>query len=232
MKPTHRFLLLLFYFFGGVIALESCTMRVADHSTDVNGHHFVDLQLPSGLLWAETNIGADASSDYGTQYAWGETQTKADYSQATYRYGTNFEKMTRYCDSDHRKTLSSDDDVAAKLWGDGCRMPTYEELEELGDTANCQWTFTERRSPKGERIKGYEIKSVRNGNSIFLPAAGAHNGKNYFREDGLYWTSTLAPRSNGEAFCLYFNLGHYSYYMNDRSIGASVRAVLTTKKDK
>lgn len=211
--------------FGAVLAQVGCAQHATDRSTDVNGHHFVDLQLPSGVLWAETNVGANAPTDNGTQYAWGETQTKADYSQSTYRFGTDFEKMTRYCDADHKTTLSLDDDVANVLWGDSCRMPTYDELEELGDTANCQWTWTEKHPAKGKSVKGYEVKSVRNGNSIFLPAAGAHNGKNYIPEDGLYWTSSLSPRANGEAFCLYFNLGHYSYYMNDRSIGASVRPV-------
>ncbi len=229
MKRTRAFSNLLLLW-GAVFILTGCTAQTTDKSTYINGHHFVDLQLPSGLLWAETNIGADMPTNYGTQYAWGETQTKTDYSQATYHYGTDFEKMTRYCDADHKTTLIASDDVAATLWGEGCRMPTYEELEELGDTTNCRWTYTEKRTPKGDRVKGYEVKSVRNGNCIFLPSAGAHNGKNYFREDGLYWTSSLAPRSNGEAFCLYFNLGHYSYYMNDRSIGASVRAVLEPNK--
>ncbi len=228
MRRIHMLTSNLLLTLGMGLLQVGCAQSTADRSTDVNGHHFVDLQLPSGLLWADTNIGAESPTDCGQQFAWGETKVKADYSQATYRYGTDFEKMTRYCDADHKKTLSAEDDVATALWGKECRMPTQEELEELGDTANCQWEWTEQVSAKGDTIRGYEVRSVRNGNTIFFPATGAHNGKNYYNDgtNGVYWTSSLAPRSNGEAFCLYFNLGHYSYYMNDRSIGASVRGVL------
>lgn len=210
-----------------------CAQRNVDKGIDVDGHRFVDLQLPSGLLWAETNLGAENETDFGNQYAWGETKLKNDYSQATYRYGTDFEKTTKYNSTDHKTTLSPEDDAATALWGKDCRMPTFEELQELGDTANCTWTWMEEKSIKGDTIRnGYLVKSVRNGNTIFLPASGAHNGKTYYKEDkdALYWTSTLAPRSHGEAFCLYFNLGHYSYYMNDRSLGASIRPVAKPKK--
>ncbi len=208
------------------LSLTGCDPSAADRSADIDGHHFVDLQLPSGLLWAATNLGATDTTGCGQQYAWGETAVKADYSQATYRYGTDFEKMTKYNATDHLDSLSSSDDVATTLWGKDCRTPTFSELEELGDTTNCTWTWVTKTTDKGKTVKGYEVKSVRNGNSIFLPATGAHNGKNYFCEDdGLYWTSTRAERSPGEAWCLYFNLGHYSYYMNARYIGASIRPV-------
>lgn len=33
----------------------------------------VDLGLPSGLLWADRNIGASSPEDFGTNFAWGET---------------------------------------------------------------------------------------------------------------------------------------------------------------
>ena len=38
-----------------------------------NGHSFVDLGLPSGLLWADRNIGADLPEQAGLYFAWGET---------------------------------------------------------------------------------------------------------------------------------------------------------------
>ena len=37
---------------------------------------WVDLGLPSGLLWAECNLGAAKPEEYGDYYAWGETATK------------------------------------------------------------------------------------------------------------------------------------------------------------
>ena len=38
-----------------------------------NGHEFVDLGLPSGLLWATCNVGASSPEQAGLYFAWGET---------------------------------------------------------------------------------------------------------------------------------------------------------------
>ncbi len=209
-----------------------CASPSADGSVEVDGHRFVDLQLPSGLLWAETNVGAEAPSDYGDRFAWGETKTKADCSQSTYLYGSDYEKMTRYNASDTLTVLLPGDDAATVLWGKACRMPAGKEMEELCDTTNCSWTWVEKASPKGGTVLGYEVKSKRNGRTLFFPASGAQNGKNCFLDgsDAVYWSATLSPRSCGEAFCLYFNIGHYSLYKNNRFIGASVRPVTEKKQ--
>ena len=36
-------------------------------------YNMVDLGLPSGLLWADRNVGATSTESYGTYFAWGET---------------------------------------------------------------------------------------------------------------------------------------------------------------
>ena len=48
-------------------------------------HQFVDLGLPSGTLWATTNVGADNPWDYGDYFAWGETKPKSTYSWKRYK---------------------------------------------------------------------------------------------------------------------------------------------------
>jgi len=40
-----------------------------------NGHTYVDLGLPSGALWAPTNLGASSETDSGTQYTYGSSHT-------------------------------------------------------------------------------------------------------------------------------------------------------------
>ncbi len=42
-------------------------------------HEYVDLGLPSGTLWATTNVGATNPEDYGDYFAWGETTPKEVY---------------------------------------------------------------------------------------------------------------------------------------------------------
>ena len=39
-----------------------------------NGHDYVDLDLPSGTLWATMNVGASKPSDAGFYFQWGDTQ--------------------------------------------------------------------------------------------------------------------------------------------------------------
>ena len=34
-------------------------------------YEWVDLGLPSGLLWASTNVGAEKPEDFGLYFAWG-----------------------------------------------------------------------------------------------------------------------------------------------------------------
>ncbi len=215
-----------------IIALPCCCKggtekQKKNDTTTINGHRFVDLQLPSGLLWAETNVGANAITDYGAYYAWGETETKDNCSQATYRYGTSFDKMTKYNENDGKVLLDSIDDAASVNWGAGCRMPTSEEFHELADTVNCTWTWVKKIVALNDTVSGYEVKSVRNGKTIFLPAAGVRNEKEIVMrgEDAVYWTSSIGNDVKGNATCLSFYFANYSWYNNARYIGASIRAV-------
>lgn len=162
------------------------------------GHEYVDLGLPSGTLWATCNVGANKPEDYGGFYAWAETETKKSYCWSTYKYSQLGKKgyylMTKYCTSsdcgeiDNKLNLDSSDDAALINWGGNWRMPTKEEADEL--IKECDWKWT---SEKG--IKGCKITSKRNGNSIFLPAAGRYGGDYDIHEmDGVwlsYWTSSL-----------------------------------------
>ena len=61
-------------------------------------HDYVDLGLPSGLLWATCNVGANAPEEYGDYFAWGETQPKDIYNWSTYQYCMGSDNtLTKYC---------------------------------------------------------------------------------------------------------------------------------------
>ena len=62
------------------VADGTCTITVSTtEGTELSAtcavtvHTYVDLGLPSGTLWATTNIGATTPGDYGDYFAWGET---------------------------------------------------------------------------------------------------------------------------------------------------------------
>ena len=63
-----------------------------------DGHDYIDLGLPSGTLWATTNVGANAPEDFGDYFAWGETEPKDVYDWGTYKWCMgNYNTMTKYC---------------------------------------------------------------------------------------------------------------------------------------
>lgn len=150
---------------------------------DVGGGEAIDLGLPSGTLWSSCNIGASSPEEYGNYYAWGETVAKSEYSENNYQYYKN----GSYVDigSDISGTQY---DVATALLGDGWRMPTYADVNELKNNCTSEWTTF-------NGVYGRKYTSKVNGNSIFLPAAGYRWEGNLFNTGkcGDYWTSTQQP---------------------------------------
>ncbi len=163
-----------------------------------NGHKYVDLGLPSGVLWATCNIGATTPEEAGEHFAWGETETKTNYSWATYKWcngdacNLSNQTLTKYCDRggygllDGKITLEPEDDVAHVRWGGDWHTPTAAEFQELMD--NC----TVKRITLDETTKqrAYQFTGA-NGKSIILPYAGSWNGENYSSGDCYYWSSDL-----------------------------------------
>ena len=194
------------------------TLGTKPQNKVINGHKFVDLGLPSGLLWAETNVGASTPYADGDYYAWGETQTKSYYSWSTYKWGSN---PTKYNSSDGKTTLEASDDVATVKWGKECRMPSRAEFQELYN--KCDWTW--KSSYNG--ASGYLVTGP-SGQTIFLPASGIRRKGDlgYHGSNGYYWSSSLNPSDTDYAYGLYFDSGDISPSVNSlRYYGYSVRPV-------
>lgn len=154
----------------------------------LNGHDWVDLGLPSGILWATCNIGASSPEINGDKFAWGETTTKENFDWSTYKYyDYNADTLTKYTGNDNRVTLEMSDDVASSKWGSQWRIPTKDELTELKEKCTVKWI--EQNGVFGRLYTGP------NGNSIFLPAVNSR---------GHYWSSSLNTDDPNEVWCLYF----------------------------
>ena len=192
----------------------------ASAQNKINGHEYVDLGLPSGLLWATCNVGADKPEDYGDHFAWGETEPKENYSWDTYEWGKE-NALTKYTKSDGKTKLDSDDDAATANWGGKWRMPTYDEFKELVDNTTKKWT-------KLNGVNGYEFTAT-NGKSIFLPAAGEYNGGSLQSMGvyGCYWLSSLSENDPAFAYNPFFQSVSVGWYDNlVRYRGCSVRPVV------
>lgn len=204
----------------------------------------VDLGL--SVKWAKCNLGAKTETDYGDYYAWGEVETKSDYSWATYTRHTNGtysnknkKVFIKYCPTAKESTywagtgsadnklvldLGDDgDDIVNKLYGENYRMPTEAEFNELLDTTKVTNTLTTKNG-----VNGREFTSLINGNTLFIPTAGCYAGSSlyYAGSFGFYWSSSLYLGRPSGAWRLGFDSDNISMYNYDRYYGLSIRPVL------
>ena len=190
-----------------VIAEPVASLTTGKH----NGQDWVDLGLPSGLKWATCNVGASCPSDYGDYYAWGEISTKSSYDE-----NNSTTSGKKIGDIAGNPTY----DVARAKWRGSWRLPTNKEFQELLD--NCTWEWTTQ-----DGHKGHKVTSRKNGNSIFLPAAGWRWGTSSGGQGscGDYWSATPYESNTSYAHYLYPNEGNCSTDWRSRSLGHSVRPV-------
>ena len=203
----------------------SCTVTVTDSPQKPEA---VDLGL--SVKWASMNLGANAPEGSGYYYGWGETEIKEEYSWPNYKFyagglitsGTvsKYNTNASYGVVDNLKQLELSDDAAYTLLGDGWRIPTSAEFDEL--IGNCEFEWTSLNS-----VNGYMVKSKVNGNSIFLPAAGYAGGPDIANvgSGGSYWSSTLNPDQPHFAKDLNFDSTSLEVNVALRWIGFTIRPV-------
>lgn len=179
----------------------------------------VDLGLPSGILWAKSNLTTGGlpldGTVLGDYYAWGETEPyysslkvngegditvtwKSGYDGYTQNsYNINTKRGTYTSNGD---ILSLDDDAAHVVLGDKWRIPTLDELLELGQNCNMA-------SATLNGVSGVTFTSKTNGNSIFLPLNGYINGttfKGYTSNSpgARFWTSSCVSATTAtQQYC-------------------------------
>ena len=181
---------------------------------------FVDLALPSGLLWCEHNVGASTPYEDGLYFSWGNITGHT--GDDGYDFGTSNDgpyASTPGAALTGNIPTNGTYDAARHNMGAPCRMPTVGEFQELNNNCDSEWTDE-------DGVAGRRFTSRINGNSIFFPASGFRHGTSlYYRGTyGDYWSSSLNSQTSG--YGLYFNSsGVDPAYTNLRFYGFSVRAV-------
>lgn len=179
---------------------------------------YVDLGLPSGLLWAACNLGANSPEESGLYFHWAGTEgitaeqaitddyykTWAIWENTPYSEGTGTSdsnaKLTKYCNdatygndgfTDNLTVLLPEDDAVNIIIGQGWRMPTKDEFIELFRNANQRWVA----NYNGTGINGvlFKGKNEYSDNELFIPASGRvdSSGLYYASIYGGLWASTL-----------------------------------------
>ena len=149
LKSIQRGINLAIDDFDDELDIETQKVGQINHSLNtqelIRDRYFIDLGLPSEILWGKYNVGVEpyrlnnAQDWFGGYYAWGETEEKQDYSWKTYKYANdNYDRLTKYCNKDYYCndtykpdnliTLQDEDDVATQTnklpWT--VKMPTTE----------------------------------------------------------------------------------------------------------
>ena len=165
------------------------------------------LGLPSGTLWANINVGGNASEWYGDYFAYGETQPKESYTQANC---TTYGKELGY------DIAGTEYDAATVNWGDLWSSPTYDQCNELMNSNNTSleavtingyncWKVT-------SKIEGYTDKY------ILMPRGGRRSGMGYYETPG--GDAVFAPSTRyNTSYC-------YDFFLradNNRWIGYNYR---------
>ena len=153
----------------------------------------IDLGL--SVLWSDINLGATTPESFGEYFAWGETKPKEQYSKDNYMHYDH--SMNQYLDIGEDISGTKYDAAHVNL-GNGWRMPSNTELQEL--IKNCEWEWVKSGNTLGYKITG------KNGNYIFLPAGGrilysTVSSQNEWTE---YWSSSERQKYKGDAYLLKF----------------------------
>ena len=199
-------------------------------TVSVTAGEWIDLGLPSGLLWRSCNLGAESPEEYGDYYAWGETSTKDEYTNTTYIHFADSIQilLTKYCNkpnlafngqADYLTTLEPIDDPSTAVLGLEVHTPTRAQFMELLANTHSEWV----------RLNGVYGRNYTagNGNSLFIPAGGCKRGDtiSFTETIGCYWTSSLVTTDPLTAWALDLRMDHDTVGRSWRYFGYTIRAV-------
>ena len=207
---------------------------------------FVDMGLPSGLMWAKRNIDISqpdgfAASEYQyecTFFSWGNTEGHNPISTSEFDYNWGSANDGPYAQTPGSKLTANaglSHDAARAILGSPWRDPSTEDFAELfanidfidynGDVIPSSRT-NKLTSMGANHVQGIRLKSKINGNILFFPCSGRGNGQSWYNRGsyGYYWSRSLDSQAYGK------HLNFYSGGVNpqgksDRFVGFARRAV-------
>ena len=183
------------------------TQIAPEYDVNKSDEHAVDLGL--SVKWCDTNLGASKESGFGCYVGWSDPS--GELKVADIKHYPSATPPQCICNTEYDMALA----VAGKDW----RMPTKKEFDELQNLCKWSW-FTTADGVSGCKVTG------RNGNSIFLPAAGFRTEETEKSQNmsGHYWSGDLSKYPE-EACALFFNQQGPKDWKTRRYFGFSVRPV-------
>ena len=211
---------------------------------------FVDMGLPSGLLWAIANIDVTKQSGFAevdgkpspfiyecTFFSWGNTEGHNPISDSAFSYDWGTGNGGPYAQTPGA-ALTADAglsfDAARANLGSPWRDPSTDDFAELFNNidfvqADGETVIDASQTNKlvtVNNIVGIYLKSKINGRLLFFPCSGNGYGSPWYNRGsvGYYWSRSLNSQTNGRD--LSFDSGGVApQYSNYRFIGFPRRAV-------
>lgn len=165
-----------------------------------NGYEWVDLGL--SVKWATQNIGAKTATDIGNYFYWCAPGmgTNIDWNNYMSDLVFGYDETSDKSGSGGIMNIKQSDgyDTARENWGGSWRLPTKDEIEELIN--KCQWNWTTNNG-----VNGFEVIGP-NGKCIFLPSGGWINESKTecANDQGYYWSGSYRGKHGITAFGLHF----------------------------
>ena len=164
-------------------------------------YNMVDLGLPSGILWADRNIGATSPEEVGLYFQWADTTayTEEQVISAKYNNWSSYfdiinpvsGEFKKY-DSDKFTTLQPEDDAANIHMGSLWCMPSRDDFAELINNTTITYIDLQNNEYSKQDIENKmlmenSLKGVRftgsNGNSIYIPVSVSNVGDGFYNRD-------------------------------------------------
>ena len=215
----------------------------------------IDLGLPSGTLWCKYNLDVDTNklskvkNWYGGYYAWGELETKPEFRWKNYKFAKDSSTtLSKYCNkskyglkrfTDNLTQLLPEDDVAYQsknLYNYKFHIPTKDQCVELINYTNNYWVKNYDpnkliHNPENDKgIKGLNgrIFEGKNGNQLFIPAAGFYYNSSVNGVGSIchLWSSGLYLDYPDNAYDLSFNSTYIGMSDGNRYWGYTIRPVI------
>lgn len=140
----------------------------------------IDLELPSGNIWAGYNLGAESSLDAGEFYTWGGVSPLSEIGSSASNY---FDLDNKIFSLNGRTRLTAEYDAAFQEWGENWQIPTKADFMELLEY--CDWKYG-----KINGVKGFQATSP-NGKKLFFPVVGSCLDGYWDNELTGYWASDI-----------------------------------------
>lgn len=157
--------IIVLFLFIAISFIKSCDEEKKMHSkiSVTEEHNKMAADLGLSAKWASCNVGANSPEEYGNYYGWGDITGQKVTKGTDYAYDIDYQFPPRSTsDTLPSSITNSNFDMAKANWGEGWRLPTKDEAQELID--KCIISIAEKYNGN------YCFKITGpNGNYIYIP---------------------------------------------------------------